>query len=126
MKKDLQKGQTLVLLLVFVMVAISVTTAAIFIISSNSRAVTGYTVGAATKLLADSGAEKAMLGIIRDPSYSGETFTEDTTTVTVTVTGTTTKTITSTAVNGDFTRVVEVIASNSDNVVTLVSWKDKN
>jgi type II secretory pathway component PulK len=121
-----QKGQTLVMLLVFVMVAIAITTAATFIISSNARAVTNQSLGMATLAMAESGAEKALLQFIRDPSYTGESFTIDTATVTASVSGTTTVTIISTAVNGEFSKRVEVIASYSNNVLTPTSWKEIN
>lgn len=121
-----QSGQTLVLLLVFVMMVIAITTAAAFIIASNSTAATNITLGLATKQMAESGAEKGLLSLLRDPYYSGETFTLDTGTVTVTVSGSSTRTIDSTAVNGDFTKRVEVIATYSDNILTPVSWKELN
>ncbi len=121
-----EKGQTLVLLLVFVMIAIAITTAAAFIISVNSRAVTNESIGSATRAMAESGAEKALLKLIRDPAYKGEIFTLDTGTVTASVSGTTTFTIDSTAVNGEFTKTVEVIATYSNNVITPTSWKDIN
>lgn len=125
-KNRYQRGQSLVLLLVFVMVAIAISTAAIFIIGTNSVSTTNVSQGLATKQMAEAGAEKALLAVLRDPSYRGETFSLDTGSVTATVSGTTTLTIDSTATNGDFIKRVEVIATYSNNVLTLVSWKDKN
>lgn len=121
-----QKGQTLVLLLVFVMVSIAVTTAATFIIATNSLSVTNLSLGISTKAMAEAGAEKALLSLLRNPGYSGETFSLDTGTVTASVSGTTTLTIDSTAVNGNYTKRVEVIATYSNNVLTVQSWKDQN
>ena len=124
--KRYNKGQSLVLLLVFVMVAIAITTAATFIIAANSISTTNLSQGLATKQMAEAGAEKALLALLRDPSYKGETFSLDTGSVAATVSGTTTLTIDSTATNGDFVKRVEVIATYSNNVLTLVSWKDLN
>lgn len=120
-----QQGQTLVLLLVFVMMAMAISVAATFIIATNSTSVTNVSLGIATKQMAETGAEKALLSLLRDPSYKGETFIIDTGTVYATVSGTTTLTIGSTAVNGNFTKGVEVMATYSNNVLTVTSWKDK-
>lgn len=125
-KNKYEEGQTLVLLLVFVMVAIAITTAATFIIATNSLSATAVSRGLATKQMAEAGAEKALLQLLRDPNYKGETFSLDTGAVTATVSGTTTLTIDSTAVNGDFEKRVEVITIYSDNVLTPVTWKDLN
>ena len=122
--KKYQNGQTLVLLLVFVMMAIAITTAAIFIITTNSTSATSVSLGIATKEMAETGAEKALLNLLRDPNYKGETFSLDTGTVYATVSGTSTLTIDSTAVNGSFIKRVEVIATYSNNVLTVGSWKD--
>ena len=121
-----QDGQTLVLLLVFIMVTIAITTAATFIIATNSLSATAVSQGLATREMAEAGAEKALIGLIRDPNYKGEIFSLDTGTVTASVSGTTTLTIDSTAVNGDYTKRVEVKATYSNNVLTPVSWKDVN
>lgn len=121
-----QKGQTLVLLLVFVMVTIAITTAATFITATNSISATNVSQGLATREMAEAGVEKALLGLIRDPNYKGETFVLDLGTVTATVSGTTALTINSTAVNGDYVKRVEVRATYSNNVLTPVSWKDVN
>jgi hypothetical protein len=121
-----QKGQTLVFLLVIVMVAIAITTAAVFIITMNSLSATSVSQGLATKQMAETGAEKALIQLLRDPNYKGETFSLDTGNVTASVSGTSTLTIDSTAINGDYTKRVEVKATYSNNVLTPVSWKDLN
>lgn len=125
-KRELVSGQSLVLLLVFVMVAISITTVATFIIATNSVSATNFSQGVATKHMAESGIEVAMVKILRDPNYAGETLTVDTGTVVVTVTGIGTLTIDSTATNGDYVKRVEVIATYSNNVLTPTSWKELN
>lgn len=119
-----QDGQTLVLLLVFVMMAIAITAAATVIIAVNSASTTNISLGIATKQMAETGAEKAILSVLRDPSYTGETFNLDTGTVFATVSGITILTIDSTAVNGEFTKEVEVIVNYGNNVLTPVSWKE--
>lgn len=121
-----QKGDSLILLLVFVMVAIAVATSATFIIATNSISTTSVSEGLVTKQMAESGIERALLGFLRDPGYKGETFTIDTGTVVVTVSGTTTLVFDATATNGNYIKRVEVIASYSNNVITPISWKEKS
>jgi len=121
-----QEGQTLVLLMVFIMVTIAITTAATFIIATNSLSTTNVSEGLVTRQMAEAGVEKELLALVRDPIYKGETFSLDTGTVTATVSGTTTLTIDSTAINGNFVKRVEVKATYSNNVLMPVSWKDMN
>ena len=121
-----QSGQTLVLLLVFVMIAIAITTAAAFVISTNSLAATNVSQGEVARQMAESGAEKALLGLVRDPNYKGESFSLNGGTVTSTVSGTLNLIIDSTATNSGYTRRVEVTATYSNNVLTPVTWKDLN
>jgi hypothetical protein len=123
---NLQSGQTLVLLLVFVTVAIAITAAAIFILTTNSISATNFSQGRSTKAMAEAGVEKALLSLLRDPNYKGETFSLDTGTVTATVSGTTTLTISVAATDGDYVKRVEVIATYSNNVLIPTSWKDLN
>jgi Tfp pilus assembly major pilin PilA len=121
-----QKGQTLVVLLVLVMVAIAIAGAATIIIATNSLSATTVFQGIATRQMAEAGAEKALLQLLRNPTYQGETFSLDTGSVTSTVSGTTTLTIDSTAINGVYVKAVELKATYSNNVLTPVSWKDLN
>jgi hypothetical protein len=108
------------------MVTIAITTAAAFIVTTNSLSSTTVSQGLATKQMAETGAEKALLQLLRNPNYKGETFSLDTGTVTASVSGTTTLTISSTAVNGNYVKRVEVKATYSNNVLTPISWKDLN
>ena len=119
-------GQSLVLLLIFVMIAISITAVATFVLSANSLAATTYSQGVATAHMAETGAEVALVKILRDQTYVGETLVIDEGTVVVTVSGTTNLTITATATNGNFTKTVEVLATYSNNVLTPTSWKEIN
>ncbi|OGM77198.1 hypothetical protein A2210_03335 [Candidatus Woesebacteria bacterium RIFOXYA1_FULL_40_18] len=120
-----QKGQSMILLVFFVMTAVAITIAAIFMMIITSGSVADMQNGIEAGQLADSGAENALLKLERDPSYSGEVYTLGNATVTVIVTGGTTKTINSTVVSGDFTRKVEVLANYTNNVLSVTSWKEQ-
>lgn len=128
-KIDRDGGQALIMLLFFVLVGVAITTAATFIIASNSEAVTTLSEGIIAKEMADSGAETAMIGILRNSdTYSGETINNlNGGSVVVTVTGATSKTIDSVATNGNFVKKVEVTVTYSNNVLeTPSSWKEIN
>lgn len=128
-KNKKQAGQALIMLLFFVLVGIAITTAATFIIASNSKASTTMSEGIIAKEMADSGIETAMLGILRNGnSYTGETIDNlNGGSVVVTVIGASSKTISSVATNGNFVKKVEVIVTYSNNVLGIPTrWKEVN
>lgn len=119
-----QKGQTLVLLLIYMVMAIVITTAAVAISISNSRATGKVYQGSNAFNIAEAGIETAMIKLLRDPSYTGETLTVENGTVTITITGTNPKTIRSEGEINNFIRIVEATVDTSDNVLTVLSWKE--
>jgi len=122
---QLQNGQALVTLLVFTIVAITITSAAVVIILTNSIGTSKLERGTNAYYSAESGAENALLRLLRNPNYTGETLTIDGATVvsTVGVSGST-YTITSDATSGNFKRTVRVIATFVSNILTVDSWKE--
>lgn len=125
-----EKGQTLVALLFFVMVGMIVTTAAVMILSTNSLAAQKLSQGEVARQLAETGAENALIQLLRDKNYHGETLqniggvTGDNVLITIgTDPMTGQKAIFSTATSGNFTRKVEVIYTAND-VLTPLSWKE--
>lgn len=122
--KKYEKGQTLVALLFFILIGLAVTIAATIILSINALAVTKLTQGEVARGLAETGAEEALIELLRDKNYSGtHTLNIDGNTVIMEVSGGATKTITSTGQAGSFIRKVEVVASY-DGVLTPISWKE--
>ena len=119
-----QKGQTLIMLLVFMVIAVIVTSAATIVILSNTNATSKFEQGLMAYKIAESGAENAVLKILRDPNYTGETMTVDGGTATATVSGSTTKTITSVGTLDLFQRTIQVTASYVSNKLTITSWKE--
>lgn len=120
----MNKGQTIILLLVFIVIAIIVTTASIVSISVNIRATEKIASGTATFDLAESGAENAMIKLLRDPAYSGENLQLATGNLQISVTGSNPKLITSTATVGNFVRKIEVTVDTTNNILTVISWKE--
>lgn len=119
-------GQTIIALLIFMMLAILITTTAVMITVINAQTNTGYTSGELALQAAESGAENGLLRLERDPTYTGETITiNSSTTATITVSGTTTRTLTSVgtvAGIGSYKRTVVVTATYSNNTFTVTNW----
>lgn len=117
-----QSGQTLVILLVFITVAVMVMTAATLLSSYALTATTRSEQSAIALSVAESGMENALLRLLRDPAYTGETLTLAQGSATLTVSGVSTKTITSTGQVGSFVRTVTATASYSSGILTITSW----
>ncbi|MFA5933459.1 MAG: hypothetical protein WCV81_04250 [Microgenomates group bacterium] len=121
-----EKGQTLITLLVFMVIAITVVTGAVAVTIINSEATSKVEIGENSYLLAQTGADNAVLRLLRNPNYTGETFSVGSGTVTITVSGTTTKTIVSEGVMGNFRRKIQVVGTFSGHVFTVSSWNEIN
>ena len=119
-----QKGQTLVMLLILMTTGIIITSAAVILIIVNSQAASKFSLGEDAYAIAESGAENAILRLIRNPSYTGETLTVGNGSATITVTGSSTKTIISEGVRGDFRRKVQVVGGYVNNIFTPTSWTE--
>jgi hypothetical protein len=119
------RGQALVVLLVFILVGLTITTAAVVMVIVNSRAATTFSQGVVAQAIAESGAENALLRIIRDPAYAGETLTIGDGSATVEVTGTQDKIVTSRASLGNFIRTTIVGAHLENEVLTVTSWEQE-
>lgn len=120
------KGQVLVMLVVFVSIMTAVITMAVSLMIANSASANKFELGVVSVEAAESGAEVALLKLLRDPvNYTGETFTLDGISVTVNVSGVTTKTIVSTAVLDGITKKVQLIINDPvSDAMTITSWKE--
>jgi hypothetical protein len=70
---------------------------------------------------AKAGYENALLRLLRDPDYTGETLTINGGSVTITVSGTDPKTITSIATKAGFTKVYSASAAFSSNELSVTT-----
>lgn len=117
---------TLVLLLVFMAIALTLTSAAIVIILVNSAAASKYEQSQMAYSLAAGGAQNALIRLLRDPAYAGETLTiPPLGTTIILVTGTNPKTIASTARVGNFKRQIQVTANDADGKLTVTNWTEQ-
>lgn len=118
------RGQILVTILVFSVIIISITSAAVAMIINSGRQSSAINTSFLAEQVAESGAENALLRLVREPSYTGETLTVGNGTATITVTGTTTKTLTSVGVYGNFRKTVQLTVTFTNNVMTVTSWQE--
>lgn len=124
MKKN-KSGQTIVVLLVFVSIAMIITTASIIIMSINNTAATRFDRGQVALDVAESGMENALMRLLRDPNYSGETLLVGEGSVVITVpVGSFPKLVTSRATVGITVRTVQTNVSYSNNNLSVVSWRE--
>ena len=119
-----QSGQTLITLLIFMIIAITITSTSVAILITNSASSDKLYQGDLAKYLAENGIENALLRLLRDPDYSSETLTLNEGTITITVTGTTNKTITSKGTTGNFSRTIQVQTIYNNDTYTITSWNE--
>ncbi|HWT55733.1 MAG TPA: hypothetical protein VN031_01725 [Candidatus Microsaccharimonas sp.] len=121
-----QHGQTIIALLIFMLLAILITTTAVTITVINTQGNNIGSFGELAHQAAETGAENALLQLERDPTYTGETMTiNSNTTATISVSGTSTRTITSVgtvAGIGTYKRTIVVTATYSNYVFSVTNW----
>lgn len=120
----MKSGQALVLLIVLMVVGLTITSAAVVYVIVNSRAATSFSRGEVAYGVAESGAENAILRLVRNPNYNGETLTVGSGIATITVSGSSTKTIVSEGAVGDFRRKIQVTGSYINNIFTASNWAE--
>lgn len=121
---DREGGQTLIMLLSFMATAIILTTTAAAVTVANITANSQYTYGERAYQIAQTGIDNAVLRLVRDPAYAGETLDVGDGTVIISISGSTTKTITATATAGNFSRTIVATAEIANNTVTLTGWNE--
>ena len=117
------KGQTLLILLVFMIIAITVTSAATILILVNSANTQKMEGGTVAFHISESGIENAMLRLLRNPNYTGEIIPINAGSATISVTGANPYTITSTGESGNFSRTLQVVV-NYNGSMTVSSWRE--
>ena len=120
-EKNHKKGQALVSLLMFVVVAMTVISTTITTVISNTRAASVEEQSVDAYYVAESGAENALMRLLRDPNYSGETLAVGVNNAIVTVVG---NKITSIGNVNNLTKKIQVDVSYNDNQMVITSWKE--
>ena len=118
------QGQALITLLFFMVIAITITTASVVILFITMSNATKFEQGTRSYYIAESGVENALLRLLRDPSYVGETIAVGEGTATITVTGTTPYIIRSVGEIGNFERTLQAEASYTNGVLSVDEWRE--
>jgi hypothetical protein len=119
------RGQAMVTLLFFSIIAMTLTTGAVAVMFSNSLNATRFQQGSVAYQVAQSGAENAILRLIRDSDYTGETLPVGSGTATITIThDANSYTIISTGTVGNFVRKIQVEGTYSNNLFTETSRRE--
>ena len=119
-----ESGQALITLLFFVLISLTITSGAIIIIIINSLSVSKSQEGTLAYYIAESGVENAMLRLLRDPNYAGETLIIGESTVIITVTGSNPKTAVAVGQNGNFKRTIQVDMDYNNGYYIISNWKE--
>jgi hypothetical protein len=119
----MRKAQTIVMLLVFMSVAFTITTASVLLSISNSQSNTRLQASNEALAVAESGMENALLRLLRGPSYTGETLPVGDGEATISLTGTSPVVITSVGQIGDYTKTVRVTGSFVGVIFNISSWQ---
>lgn len=119
-----QSGQTLIVLLVFMIIAITVTTATIALTVNNSKATSKEEASMTALSVAEGGAENAVLRLLRDPDYSGETLTIGDGTAKISILNGDPIVATVEGQYNDYIRKVQLTASYTNGFFRILSWKE--
>ena len=117
----LRSGQVLVVLLVFVAMATAVTGAAISMGIASLQSASNSSLGQSAYLLAESGLEKTLLQLLRNPDLAQNTLTTSAGIATIIVSGTDPKIIESVAQSGNFVRRIRVVAGYTNGILIIQS-----
>jgi hypothetical protein len=119
-----QSGQALLTLLIFVVIGMAVISIAVTISVLSTQTSFRYVQSNEAWNVAEGGMENALIRMLRNPDYPGETLTVGLGTATITVAGPNPKTITSTGRVGHSSRVVEVVVDDESGVMNIISWRE--
>ncbi|HYK08692.1 MAG TPA: hypothetical protein VEW42_04305 [Candidatus Eisenbacteria bacterium] len=120
-----QQGQALITLLFFVVMGITITSAAVVILVANIQATGKVEQGLTAYYIAESGAEEGLLQVLRNPQYAGsETISVDGGVATMSATQGNPLTILSVGKYNNFIRKVQVQTVYNGGKIQITSWKE--
>lgn len=117
-------GHILVILVFFIGIAMVMIPTSIALMTAESKQSTLLSLSSEAYAIAESGAENAIIRLLRDPSYAGETLTVGQGTATITVTGSGSKTIRSEGRSGNALRIIQVTTDTNGGITTVSSWSE--
>lgn len=119
------RGQALITLLFYVMIILVITTGAVMLIATNALSTTRLQESILAYSVAEAGAENAVIRVLRDPSYAGETnLAVGEGDVDIEVTPGNPVVIVSTGTLNNFKRKIEVSLTRTSGFYNILSWKE--
>lgn len=118
-----QRGHALITLLFFMVISLTIVTGVTIVVLNNAAATSEAEQGTIAYYAAETGAENALLRLVRDPNYTGETLNIDGGSVVIQVNN---GTIISAATISRAVRKIQVETTNTNNQVNVASWKEIN
>lgn len=123
--KKYKLGQALIMLISFIAIGLTIISSSIFVNMIQSNTTTEVQSGSSALNVAESGVENAILRLLRNPNYTGETLSVDSGTSVTSVSGTGPWIIISTGEVGEFKRTLRVVVSDSGGTLVVTSWKEQ-
>lgn len=123
MKKN-ESGMALVTVLIFSVVAIIVITLGIMLMVIQTGSSSKVASSQESMFVAESAMENALIRLLRDPNYTGETLTFQNGTATITVEGSTQKTVTVTSNVLSSNRTLRVTLTENEGASAVSSWRE--
>ncbi len=120
--KRVQPGNILVIVLVMMVVGITIATMSLALVITTTQSMGGAMEADRMRTAAEGAIENAILKVLRNPSYSGETMTIDGIPITLTVTQGAQTTVMATAVKGTHRQRYQVVLQRTNGVLGVVSW----
>jgi len=117
-----QRGSIMIALIIFVIVGMTIASIAVMLVVDVTINLSAQQRGNAALDIAESGAENAILMLLRDPGYTGGTLTVGTGQATMSVTGSDPVMIRSVGTLGAARRSVEVRLSRQQGAWTVEEW----
>ena len=124
-KRNHQQGQAMITVLYVAVIGIVLTTGALYAHVNNTISSSFGELSTLAHSAAESGVENALLRLIRDPTYTGESLVlSGNRSALVTVTGSSPLTITSNGVVGSVTQRVRAVIHYTGGILVIDSWGD--
>jgi len=121
--KRIQLGYTVVMLLFVMSISMAIASGIVIVVLNNILSTTSLEQGTVAYFAAESGTENALLRLVRDPFYSGETLPIDGGSVLIQVGN---GIATSTATIDNSVRKIQLDYVYNNNILTVTSWKEIN
>jgi type II secretory pathway component PulK len=121
----IRRGQTLVVFLIFILVAVTIATTSVSIIISNAESTRGAAQSLEAYYAAEAGIENATLQLLRNVDYAGETIQiNSTATAEISVSHNGSYRVISTGRSGVYTRAIQANLDYTNNVLSVISWQE--